>query len=98
MEKELTKGDLFVGGKKFNLKNMKEFWLVSALEYLMLISFIVLGLGLFVIFINSIVNLELTKKTIQESLKLNRAVSTFDLYGTFVLYLVMLANLAMYLK
>jgi hypothetical protein len=77
---------------------MKQFWLVSALEYLMLATFIFIGVCLFVIFINSIVNLEFTKKTIQESLKLNRAVSTFDLYGTFVLYLVMATNIVIYLK
>ena len=77
---------------------MKQFWLVSALEYSMLISFVGIGLGLFVIFINSIVNLELTKKTIQESLKLNRAVSTFDLYATFFVYSVMAWNVFAFLS
>lgn len=77
---------------------MKQFWLVSALEYLMLATFIFIVLCLFIIFVNSIINLELTKKTIQENLKLNRAVSTFDLYGTFVVYLIMATNIVIYLK
>jgi hypothetical protein len=77
---------------------MKQFWLVSALEYLMLATFIFIGVCLFRIFVNSIINLELTKKTIQENLKLNRAVSTFDLYGTFVVYLIMATNIVIYLK
>ena len=77
---------------------MKQFWLVSALEYLMLATFIFIGVYLFIIFVNSIINLELTKKTIQENLKLNRAVSTFDLYGTFVVYLIMVTNIVIYLK
>jgi hypothetical protein len=72
--------------------------IVSVLEYLMLISFIIFGFGLFVIFICSIINLDLTKKAIQENLKLNRAVSTFDLYGTFVVYLVITTNIVIYLK
>jgi hypothetical protein len=87
-----------VGCEKFNLKYMKQFWLVSALEYLMLATFIFIVLCLFIIFVNSIINLELTKKTIQENLKLNRAVSTFDLYGTFVVYLIMATNIVIYLK
>ena len=66
--------------------------LVNALEYLMLIPFIFIGVCLFVVFVYSIVDLELTKKAIQENLKLSRAVSTFDLYGTFVVYSVMVWN------
>ena len=99
MEKqELTKGDLFVGGKKFNLKYMNIFSLANALEYLILATFIFIGVCLFRIFVSSIINLDLTKKAIQENLKLNRVVSTFDLYGTFVVYLIMVANVVMCLK
>ena len=43
---------------------MKEFWLVSALEYLMLILFVGIGLGFFVLLILSIIDLEYTKKEI----------------------------------
>lgn len=66
--------------------------LVNALEYLMLILFVGIGLGFFVLLVCSIVDLELTKKAIQENLKLSRAVSTFDLYGTFIVYSVMAWN------
>lgn len=66
--------------------------LVNVLEYLMLIPFIFIGVCLFVVFVCSIVDLELTKKAIQENLKLSRAVSTFDLYATFFVYSVMAWN------
>ena len=66
--------------------------LVNALEYLMLILFVGIGLGFFVLLVCSIVDLELTKKAIQENLKLSRAVSTFDLYAVFFVYSVMAWN------
>ena len=72
--------------------------LVNALKYLMLIPFIFIGVCLFRIFVSSIINLDLTKKAIQENLKLNRAVSTFDLYGTFVVYLIMAWNVFAFLS
>jgi hypothetical protein len=77
---------------------MKQFWLVSALEYLMLATFIFIGVCLLVVFVNSIIDLDLTKKAIQENLKLSRTISTFDLYGTFVVYLIMATNIVISLK
>lgn len=71
---------------------MKEFWLVSALEYSMLILFVGIGLGFFVLLILSIIDLEHTKKEISRSLNLNRVISTFDLYIVFFLYSVMAWN------
>jgi hypothetical protein len=77
---------------------MNIFSLANALEYLILATFIFIDVCLFIIFVCSIVDLELTKKTIQENLKLNRAVPTFDLYGTFVVFLIMTTNVVMHLK
>jgi hypothetical protein len=71
---------------------MKQFWLVSALEYLMLILFVGIGLGLFVLFILSIIDLEHTKKEISRNLNFNRVISTFDLYAVFIVYSVMAWN------
>ena len=77
---------------------MKQFWLVSALEYSMLILFAGIGLGLFVLLVCSILNLELTKKEISRNLNLNRAISTFDLYATFFVYSVMAWNVFAFLS
>ena len=71
---------------------MKQFWLVSALEYSMLILFVGIGLGLFVLFILSIIDLEHTKKEISRNLNFNRVISTFDLYAVFIVYSVMAWN------
>lgn len=77
---------------------MKQFWLVSALEYSMLILFVGIGLGLFVFLILSIIDLEHTKKEISRNLKLNRVISTFDLYATFFVYSVMAWNVFAFLS
>ena len=71
---------------------MKQFWLVSALEYSMLILFVGIGLGFFVLLILSIIDLEHTKKEISRNLNLNRVISTFDLYAVFIVYSVMAWN------
>ena len=77
---------------------MKQFWLVSALEYLMLILFVGIGLGLFVLFILSIIDLEHTKKEISRNLNFNRVISTFDLYAVFFVYSVMAWNVFAFLS
>lgn len=77
---------------------MKQFWLVSALEYSMLILFVGIGLGLFVFLILSIIDLEHTKKEISRSLNLNRVISTFDLYIVFFVYSVMAWNVFAFLS
>jgi len=77
---------------------MKQFWLVSALEYSMLILFVGIGLSFFVLLILSIIDLEHTKKEISRSLNLNRVISTFDLYVVFFLYSVMAWNVFAFLS
>ena len=77
---------------------MKQFWLVSALEYSMLILFVGIGLSFFVLLILSIIDLEHTKKEISRSLNLNRVISTFDLYIVFFLYSVMAWNVFAFLS
>ncbi len=77
---------------------MKQFWLVTALEYSMLILFVGIGLLLLVLLVCSIIDLEHTKKEISRNLKLNRIVSTFDLYAVFFVYSVMAWNVFAFLS
>lgn len=77
---------------------MKQFWLVTALEYSMLILFVGIGLLLLVLLVCSIIDLEHTKKEISRNLKLNRIVSTFDLYAVFFVYSVMAWNIFAFLS
>ena len=71
---------------------MKQFWLVTALEYSMLILFVGIGLLLLVLLVCSIIDLEHTKKEISRNLNFNRVISTFDLYAVFIVYSVMAWN------
>lgn len=77
---------------------MKQFWLVTALEYSMLILFVGIGLLLLVLLVCSIIDLEHTKKEISRNLKLNKIVSTFDLYAVFFVYSVMAWNIFAFLS